>query len=227
MEAQKILDHLARNEAVLTGRHFVYSSFTDHGPAYINMRAVAHDAGFMSRIGEELAEQLAPLGADIVLGPETLGRTLADHTGAALGCMAIWCDIVDSGQGTNKKAVFSPKLDFRRLLPGKRVVIVDDLLTTGGSIWNTAMAARDGGADVVGAAAVVRRTPDVGADACGVPELKVLSEVEGFEKLTVKECEEHGPCSRLEPIVRRPGHGWKWEQAHPDYAGGYVDLATS
>lgn len=226
MEASEILDYLAANEAVLTGNHFVYTS-DNHGPAYINMRQIAHDAGCLSRVGKEIAAQLAPLQPQIILGPETLGRTLADHTAPALdGCMAIWCEIVEVSPSV-KCVVFNPKLNFQRLLPGKRVAIVDDLLTTGGSISLTAIAARDLGADVVGAACAVRRTPDVGPKACSVPELKVLAEVEGFEMLTPSECEERGPCSRLEPIVRRPGHGWKWEERHPEYKGGYTNLQAA
>jgi orotate phosphoribosyltransferase len=229
VEANEILSYLAKREAVLTGKHFVYTSKdvqtskNNHGPAYINMRQVAHDTGFLSRVGGEMAARLAPLQPDLVLGPETLGRTLANSTGVALGIPAIWCDIVEPNHGP-KYATFSPKLNFQRLLPGKRVVIVDDLLTTGGSISLTAIAARKEKANIIGAACVVRRTPDVGAPQCSVPVLKVLAEVEGFEVLTSDECEQRGPCSRAEPIVRRPGHGWQWEAEHPDYSGGYTDL---
>ncbi len=222
MEATQILGFLAEREAVLTGSHFVYTSQSNHGTAYINMRQVAQEAGFMSSVGYDLAVRLKSFQPDIVLGPETLGRTLADHVGPSLDCQAIWCDIVEQKDGS-KKAVFSEKLNFTRLLPGKRLVVVDDLLTTGGSIFAAVTAAREGGADVVGAACVVRRTPDVGASECGVPKLEVLAEVQGFEVMSPEECNERGPCSQHAPIVRRPGHGWKWEETHPDYAGGYID----
>lgn len=221
MRSNEILDYLAEKEAVLTESHFVYTSL-NHGPAYVNMRQVAHEAGFMRSIGDTMAVWARRLSPDIVLGPETLGRTLAGYTADPLQCQAIWCDIVDN-PGEPKKAVFSPKLGFDRLLPGKRVVVVDDLLTTGGSILAAVTAAQEAGADVVGAVCAVRRTPDVGEEACGVPVLGVLAEVSGFEMMSWEECKQRGPCSRNEPIVRRPGHGWKWEQEHPDYVGGYVD----
>lgn len=215
MEAQEILDHLAAEEAVLTGQHFVYTA-GNHGPAYVNIRAVAHQKQFRTALGVELANKLQHLNPDIVVGPETLGRSLADDTANALGVDSAWCDIIEHEDGS-KEAVFSPKLNFARLLPGKRVAIVDDLLTSGSSIRLTAKAVVDAGGIVVAAAAVVRRTPDIGADDCGTPELFVLAEVEGFELFTEQACATHGPCSRRIPVVLRPGHGWKWIESHPDY----------
>lgn len=224
MEENEVLNGLSSHQAVLTGKHFVYTSGA-HGSAYINMREAAHDARFMRAIGQEMAHQLEDLNPEIILGPETLGRTLAGYVAAKLGIPAIWCDMVELNPDTHEKlAVFSDKLNFSRLLPGKRVAIVDDLLTTGSSLMAASRAAMAEGADVIGAACAVRRTPDVGAHECGVPELKVLAEIQGFGVLTLGECASIGPCSRNEPIVLRPGHGWKYQQKHPDYPGGYVSL---
>lgn len=216
MLESEILERLAEGEAVLTGLHFVYTA-GDHGTAYINMRAVAHQTDFLEELGEDLSEVLKEYNVDIVVGPETLGRDLARFTASWLSVESAWCDIVEV-DGV-KQAVFSPKLNFARLFPGKRVAVVDDLLTTGGSIRLTVEAVQAAGGEVVVAAAVVRRTPDITAEKCGAPELVVLAEVQGFEKFTEEECAAHGPCSRQVPVVARPGHGWKWLEEHPDYPG--------
>lgn len=215
MEAQEILDHLAKEQAVLTGQHFVYTS-GKHGPAYVNIRAVAHQPHFLEQVADSLARQLKYMSVDVLVGPETLGRSLASYAALHSGLDAVWCDIVEYEDGS-KEAVFSPKLNFARLLPGKRVAIVDDLLTSGLSIRLTAEAVHKAGGIVVAAAVVVRRTPEVDAAACDVPELFVLAEVEGFELFTEQECNESGPCSRQVPMVLRPGHGFKWVESHPDY----------
>lgn len=211
----EILRHLAVNEAVLTGSHFIYTG-GGHGPAYVNMRAVGHDASWLKWVGEELSGVLQDYDYDIIVGPETLGRTLAQFAAACAGKPGAWCEINDVGGGF-KQASFPSKLDFERLVRGKRVAIVDDLLTSGSSISLVVDLITRAGGEVVVAAVVVRRTPDVMAEKCGVPALEVLAEVSGFAVLTQEECEAHGPCSRRVPVVLRPGHGWKWIEKHPDY----------
>lgn len=213
--SQEILDHLQYEGAVLTGSHFIYTSGL-HGTAYINMRAVAHQAWWLYEVGRAMGGVIGTDGADIVIGPETLGRTLAQPAALRVrGQYGIWCDI--EGEGDNRRAVFSPKLGFDRLVEGKRVAIVDDLLTTGSSIKLTADLVRTHGGNPVIGVAVVRRTPDVTADKCGVPALEVLADVPGFQTFSPVECAEHGPCSQRVPVVLRPGHGWKWIQDHPGY----------
>jgi orotate phosphoribosyltransferase len=211
---QEVLDHLAEEEAVLTGSHFIYTSGL-HGSAYINMRTVAHQASWLKLVSVEMASYLRGLGIEVVLGPETLGRTLACYVAASHGVDGVWCDIVEDGGG--KYANFSPKLNFGRLIKGKRVAIVDDLLTTGSSIKMASDLVIANGANPVIAVAVVRRTPDVTAEQCGVQRLKVVADVPGFTTYTSEECAAQGPCSELVPVVLRPGHGHEWIKDHPDY----------
>lgn len=215
MSGAQILNYLARHQAVLTNSHFVYTSGM-HGTSYINMREVAHNAEWMGKMGQRLSHRLHNYSVDLVLGPETLGRTLATLTALwSPRPVAIWCDIDEEAGG--KRASFSPKLNFDRLVAGKRIAIVDDLLTTGSSIKATADLVTEVGGEVVVGAAVVRRTPNVTAEMCGVPALEVLADVEGFQVFTEEECASVGPCSVGTPVVLRPGHGWKWAEAHPDY----------
>lgn len=215
MRDVQILDYLGRHKAVLTNSHFIYTSGM-HGTSYINMREVAHDVEWMGEVGQSLSHRLHPYDVDLVLGPETLGRTLATLTASwNPGAVAIWCDIDE--EAGEKRASFSPKLNFDRLVVGKRVAIVDDLLTTGSSIKATANLVTEVGGEVIVGAAVVRRTPDVTAEMCGVPALEVLADVEGFKVFTEDECASEGPCSVRKPVVLRPGHGWKWVETHPDY----------
>lgn len=210
-----ILEYLAQEGAVLTGSHFVFTS-GNHGTAYINMRAVAHDAQWIDQtIAGHLSIAVNEYRPDVILGPETLGRNLAQSVGAWKGLPAIWCDIGEI-DGI-KQASFSPKLDFGRLVQGMRVAIVDDLLTTGSSIKLVSQLVTDAGGEVVVAAVVVRRSPDVTAESCNVPALEVLAEVSGFEVFTPAQCAEYGPCSMEVPVVLRPGHGHAWIKDHPGY----------
>lgn len=212
---QEILDYLARQSAVLTGSHFVYTS-GNHGTAYVNMRKVAYDARWLAQVGKTLAAKIAPYEVDLVVGPETLGRTLADHTAPHLpNGMGIWCDI--TGSGDEKVASFSEKLDFAWLVCGRRVAIVDDLLTTGTSVRAVSRLIEGLGGQVAVTAVVVRRDPEVNAADCSTAALVVLADVQGFESMTEEECKAQGPCSRQIPVALRPGHGHKWIEDHPDY----------
>jgi orotate phosphoribosyltransferase len=214
MPQTSILEHLAEEEAILTNSHFIYTSGM-HGTAYINMRAVAHDAGwFENVVGPLLGRAIDEYQPDIIVGPETLGRTIAQVTAPWLGADAVWCDMEVAGE---KLASFSPKLDFGRLIRGKKVAIVDDLLTTGSSIKLVSDLIVATGGEVVAAAVVARRSPNVTEAECNVPVLKVLVDVEGFEVFTPEECLDHGPCSKEVPVVLRPGHGHAWIKDHPDY----------
>lgn len=218
MTVNYVLSRLEQGEAVLTNSHFVFTS-DKHGSAYVNVRAVAHDSDLMNHFGLQLASCIFEYSPDIIVGPETLGRTLATLVGDQLhrhGVKTVWCDMIET-DGV-KRASFSPKLDFGRLIkPGVRVAIVDDLLTTGSSIRLVAELVREHGGEVIVAAVVARRSPDVNADTCNVPVLKVLAEVKDFKVFTEDECKEYGPCSKRVPMVLRPGHGHKWIKNNPDY----------
>lgn len=216
MSEQTILNHLSRQGAILTGGHFVYTN-GGHGTAYINMRAVAHQSRWLESVGFHLARRLNPYRPDVILGPETLGRTLAGYAALSMQVeAAVWCGMSTDMTG-RKSADFSGKLGFHSLLAGKRVVIVDDLLTSGSSIRAVSRAVQLHDGEAVAAAVVARRTADVGTEACEVPKLEVLVEVEGFEQFTPDECATFGPCSKRVPVVERPGHGWSWIESNPGY----------
>ena len=215
MESSEILDYLATNGAVLTNSHFIYTN-GGHGTAYINMRQVAHHAAWIGLVAQALGHRLHSYQPDVFVGPETLGRSLAEKAATWVAPEAgVWCDI-DDVDGV-KTASFKEKLDFGRIISGKRVVIVDDLLTTGSSIEAVSRLVAEAGGEVVAAGVVVRRSPDVTAANCGAPALEVLAEVDGFALFTPEECLERGPCSQQVPVQLRPGHGWRWAELNPDY----------
>ena len=224
-----IREDLEKTEAVLLDRHFVYTG-ADHGTGYANLRLIAHNADLMSGIAAGLVMPFSGEAYDGLIGPETLGRTLVTYAppyirGASRRSMqhAIWCDI-SSGEEGQKVASFSEKMNFDRLIAGKRWLILEDLLTSGSTILATAALVRQHEGYVVGAAVAARRNQSIDENKLGIPRLFVLEDLEGFDQFTPEECAAIGPCSRQQPIVRRPGHGWRYEEEHPDYPGGFVDL---
>ena len=99
--------------------------------------------------GAALAEQLRGLDTQVVLSPALGGIVIGHEVARALGVRAIFAERQDG------------RLVLRRgftLEPGERVLVVEDVVTTGGSTRETIDVARATGAVVVGAAAIIDRS---------------------------------------------------------------------
>ena len=95
----------------------------------------------------------APL-VDVVAGPTTGGVVLAFETARQLGVRSIFAEEVRAADGT-------PSREFRRgfrLERGERVLLVDDILTTGGSLLAMLPPVEEAGAEIVGCAILVDRS---------------------------------------------------------------------
>lgn len=149
-----ILDLFRRTGALLEG-HFQLSSGL-HSPGYMQSAIVLQDPRQAEACGAALAEAVRLLDADIVMSPALGGIVIGHEVARALGVRAIFAE----RQGGT--------LVLRRgftLVPGDRVLIVEDVVTTGGSTRETMEVARAAGARVVGAASIVDRSGgNVGLD---------------------------------------------------------------
>ncbi len=187
--------------AVLVDDHFVLTS-GKHSDGYIDHRLAASNAGFFYAIAEELASKL-PDNIELIVGPETLGRTLAQFLSLITGIPYAWCKIDED----TKEASFAPRMHFTRLIEGRKIAVVDDLLSTGGTVESAARLVTSLGGIVEIALAIVRRNRNVTAAECGAKHLAFLTDVHQFGIWTPDECAVSGPCSRGVPINRSIGHG--------------------
>lgn len=127
---------------------------------------------------------------------------------------ALWAD-------KDGKEFVVDRLSFPESINGKRVLIVEDLLTTGSSVKGTIAAVEACGGEVIGLSAVCNRG-GVTAEQIGVPRLEQLSEV-NFDAYEHDDCP---LCAACEPIVvdGALGHGAVYREEHPNYAGDWVEL---
>lgn len=142
--------------ALLEG-HFRLSSGL-HSPGYLQCALVLQHPAEAERLGRALAELLQSYGATVVLSPALGGLIIGHEVGRALGVRAIFAERQDG------------KLTLRRgfsLAPADRVVVIEDVVTTGGSTRETMDVAARAGATVVAAGAVIDRSG--GAASLGVP----------------------------------------------------------
>ncbi len=132
--------------------HFLLASGR-HSDQYVEKFDLLRQPRATQEAGRALIEQLGDLAqVDLIAGPTTGGILLAFELGRQLGLPAAYAERAQSG---------SSERVFKRgtvIAPGTRVVLVDDILTTGGSVRATLDALKAHGADVRAIALLVDRS---------------------------------------------------------------------
>ena len=147
MEQESVLDLFRKSGALLEG-HFRLSSGL-HSDRYLQSALVLQYPEFAEALGHALAERNRHLQATVVLSPALGGIVIGQEVGRALGVRAVFVERQDGA------------MTLRRgfgLAPSDRVLVVEDVITTGGSTRETAAVAESIGAQVVGAAAIIDRS---------------------------------------------------------------------
>jgi orotate phosphoribosyltransferase len=164
MTEAEILAEFRAAGALLEG-HFILSSGL-HSPRYLQCARVLMDPARASRLAGALAASIPEAVRDeigIVVSPAMGGVIIGHEMGRALGREALF---VERPQG-----VFELRRGFR-LAPGQKVLLVEDVVTTGLSSREAMRAIEDAGGAVIAAAALVDRSN--GAANLGVPFFPLL-----------------------------------------------------
>ncbi len=157
MTDEEVLAEFRAADALLEG-HFILSSGL-RSPRYLQCARVLADPRRGSRLAEALVARLpADLAIDIVVSP-AMGGVIAGHEmGRALGVEAVFLE--------RPEGVFELRRGFR-LSPGQRVLMMEDVVTTGLSSREAIAAIHGAGGIVVAAAALVDRSDGIAE--LGVP----------------------------------------------------------
>jgi orotate phosphoribosyltransferase len=140
--------HLFRRSGALLDGHFRLSSGL-HSSGYLQCALVLSTPADAERLGRAISDQVRTLNATVVLSPALGGVVIGHEVGRALGVRAIFAERQD-GALTLRRGFTLAELD--------RVLIVEDVLTTGGSTRETMQVATAAGAQVVGVASIVDRS---------------------------------------------------------------------
>lgn len=179
-----------RASGALKDGHFLLSSGR-HSDRYIEKFDVLRQPAATSAACGMIAERFRDHGVDVVVGPTTGGIILAFEAGRQLGADAAYAERATE-HGTDR--------EFRRgttFAAGSRVLVVDDILTTGGSVRETLDALRGHDVKVVGVAVLIDRSG--GATDLGVP-VTALARME----IASWEPADCPLCARGEPLAK-PG----------------------
>jgi orotate phosphoribosyltransferase len=153
---------LLSESGALARGHFELSSGR-HSPAYVQCALLLEDPQRARRVGRALARQLASLRPQTVVSPALGGVVIGHEVAEALGVPFRFAE--------RKDGVMRLRRGFR-VEPGERAVIVEDVVTTGGSSREAAAAVGAMGAKVVAVGAIVDRSGGEGTFA--VPFFRLL-----------------------------------------------------
>ena len=189
LDQEGVLDLFRTSGALLEG-HFRLSSGL-HSGGYLQCALVLQHPRHAEALGQALAGKLARLGASVVLSPALGGLIIGHEVGRALGVRAIFAERQDK--------VLTLRRGFS-LGPNDRVIVIEDVVTTGGSTRETMAVAEAAGATVVAAGAVIDRSG-------GAPNLTVPFESLVTLSLPTYEAEACPMCKEGKPIVKPGSRG--------------------
>jgi len=133
--------------ALLTG-HFRLSSGL-HSDRYLQCAKILQYPDIAERIGSAMAQEFSDAKPECVVGPAIGGIVIAQEVGRALGVRAIFAER-ESGSMTLRRGFAVEK--------GERVLVVEDVITTGGSVREIVDALGEMGAEVVGVGVIIDRS---------------------------------------------------------------------
>lgn len=199
----EVIDILKKVGAVLTEGHFVGTSGL-HFATYVNKDFLYVHARETSSIGRIFAEKYKNDNIEIVVGPALGGIILSQWTAYHLSDIT-GKDVlgVYTEKDENGGQVFTRGYD--NFIRGKRVLIVEDIVTTGSSLLKTREAVRLAGGNLISACAMVNKNKDLSSSSLGAP-FDYLSSlfVDTYDE---KNCP---LCKNNIPINTTVGHGKKF-----------------
>ena len=186
MNAEQVIDQFRTTGALLEG-HFQLSSGL-HSTVYLQCALVLQFPDKAESFGRAIAERYDGQGIQLVASPAIGGIVIGHEVARALGARFVWTER-EAGEMTLRRGF--------TVSPGEKTLVIEDVITTGGSTRETIEALQRAGADVVGAASIIDRSAgsaDVGVPLTALASLKVLS-------VETSECD---ACKLGEPVVK-PG----------------------
>ena len=204
MDRDEIMAIFVRTGAFRKGHFGLVSGL--HSEEYVNKDAIFPHTEDISNLGLEIAKKFVDDEIDVVVGPEKggiiLSQWVAHHLTKLRGreVLSVYAE---------KKAILDIRVEFKftrnydELVRGKRVLIVEDILTTGRSVRVVVDLVQSTGGIVVGLGALCNRGKVIANDVGDVPKFIALIDVE-LETYLPTECP---LCKQGIPMNKDVGKG--------------------
>jgi orotate phosphoribosyltransferase len=166
LRADEVIERFKRTGALLEG-HFILSSGL-HSSLYLQCALVLQHPSEAEAFGHALAQQFAGQNVQAVASPAIGGLIIGYEVARRLGVRFIWTERDQQGQMTLRRGF--------TVNPGEGFLVVEDVITTGGSTRETIASLQAAGARVVGAASIIDRShgrADVGVQRFALATLDV------------------------------------------------------
>ncbi|HEV7684758.1 MAG TPA: orotate phosphoribosyltransferase [Pyrinomonadaceae bacterium] len=190
LESEHVIGKFRETGALLEG-HFVLTSGL-HSSVYLQCALVLQHPRAAQDFGESIAAHFQTEKIATVVSPAIGGLIIGHEVARALGARFIWTERQD---GT---------MVLRRgftVAPGERILVVEDVVTTGGSTRETVKALRADGATVVAAASIIDRSS--GKAEVGVPRMALATlDVPSVDSSVCEACMRNEPA--IKPGSRKP-----------------------
>jgi len=198
MTPKEVLRNFAEAGAIITNGHFVYTS-GKHGSVYINKDMLFVDTRRISRLCEAMAANFSHEDIDVVVGPEKGGIILSQwfayhYARYSAGVLAVYAEKAGNG--------FIFRRGYGKLITGKRVFVIEDIITTGESVKSVIEAVHSAGGIVVGVGALCDRG-GITHETIGTPSLFSLIQLQ-LDSWDKASCP---LCARGVPINTEVGKG--------------------
>ncbi|MBC2721703.1 orotate phosphoribosyltransferase [Desulfosporosinus sp.] len=165
LTTEEYLDVFKKSEALLDG-HFLLTS-GKHSAQYMQCAQVLQYPERAAILAEGLASQFRDMNVKTVIGPATGGILVAHEVAKALGVRALFTE--------RENGIMRLRRGFT-LSPEERVLVVEDVITTGGSVREVLAVVKEFGATAVGVGVLVDRTGgkvDFGLPQCSIIQLNI------------------------------------------------------
>lgn len=167
MQSEEVIERFKRTGALLEG-HFILTSGL-HSTMYLQCALLLQHTAEAIAFGQALADHYRDQRVETVAAPAIGGLVIGYEVARSLGARFIWTEREDG------------RMTLRRgfaVRPGESVIVLEDVVTTGGSTRETVDALRAAGARVIGAASIIDRSSgraDVGVPRFALATLDVPS----------------------------------------------------
>lgn len=198
MNDPKIMQMFADVGAIISDSHFVYSSGR-HSSVYINKDALYLHTKVISALCQMMARPYNADAIDVVVGPVlggiVLSQWVAHYLNAARSSgetLAVYAE--KEGDGPDKRFFFNRGYD--KYIPGKNILVVEDVLTTGGSARQVIERVREHGGNIIGLSALCNRGGVQPKDVGDVPIHTLLTiTLQTFLETECPFCQLHIPIN--------------------------------
>lgn len=192
MIAQERVMEILKEAGVLLEGHFRLTSGR-HSNRYLQCAKIFRNTKYSEELCAALAEQFEGQGIGVVIGPAMGAVQMAYEVSRHLHCENFFAERDEEGKMTLRRGF--------AVAPGMKVLLVEDVVTTGGSVKEVLELVKAAGAEVVGVGSIVNRTN--GSVDFGVPFKSVIKvEVESWEPDDCPLCKE-GKLPVVKPGSRK------------------------